>query len=382
MTQLVWFRAAPHVSGELLIVVHHLAVDGVSWRILLPDLQAAWEAEQSGSTPALATAATSFRRWAHALAEEATQPHRVAELAYWRDVCRDAVPLVDGRLDARRDSIGTAGRWRHTVPETVAQRLLTQVPAAFHAGINDVLLAALAIAVRRWLRQRGRPAGVPLVTLEGHGRAQLSDGIDLTRTVGWFTSCHPLRLDIGGVDVDDAWSGGPALGEAVKTMKEQLRRVPGDGLGFGLLRYLNPATASALEDLPEPQLGFNYLGRFGDGPAAAGDWRLVPSRGIGGDGDPSTPLTHAIEVNAMTVEGARGPVLTAHWMWAPALIPATAARELASGWTHVLEQLVNHFASASAGGLTPSDVALAGLSRSEIERIERQYRPGRPTAAR
>ena len=109
-------------------------------------------------------------------------------------------------------------------------------------------------------------------TSKGHGREEgWSPNVDLTRTVGWFTSLYPVRLDPGLLDLEEALSGGPALGRALKTIKEQLRAVPGKGLGYGLLRYLNDETAAELAGAAAPQLGFNYLGRFAAG-SDGGDW--------------------------------------------------------------------------------------------------------------
>ena len=131
-----------------------------------------------------------------------------------------------------------------TLPAATTGALLTRVPAAFHGGINDVLLTGLVLAVADWCRRRGRGTGqashAVLLDLEGHGREEVFADVDLSRTVGWFTSLFPLRLDAGALDLDEALAGGPALGRALKLVKEQLRALPDHGLGYGLLRYLNP----------------------------------------------------------------------------------------------------------------------------------------------
>ena len=232
-----------------------------------------------------------------------------------------------------------------------------------------------------------------LLDLEGHGReeglaarkvgrAEVSGAVDLTRTVGWFTSLYPVRLDPGPLDLEEALSGGPALGRALKTIKEQLRAVPGKGLGYGLLRYLNGETAAELAGLPAPQLGFNYLGRFAAGGDGA-DWAPADldesadgcQRGgaarLGG-GDPAMPLAHVIEINALTLDGADGPRLTANWTLAPALLDEAAVRDLAETWFRALTALVRHAAQPGAGGRSPSDVALVDLTQGEIERLERR----------
>ncbi|NUS58898.1 MAG: AMP-binding protein, partial [Streptomycetaceae bacterium] len=257
MAQFVWFDAGS--GGRLLIVLHHLVVDGVTWRVLVPDLAAAWRQVRAGRAPELPEVGTSVRRWAHALVEEAARPERAAELDWWRRTLLEADPAVGCRLlDPAVDVMSTVDSLRVRIPARMTEPLLTTVPAAFRAGADDVLLAGLALAVARW---RGRSD--VLLRLEGHGRAEdLVPGADLSRTAGWFTSMFPVRLDVSGLDLDEAASGGAAAGRALKAVKEQLRAVPDKGVGYGLLRHLNPGTAAELAGLPEPQIGFNYLGRI------------------------------------------------------------------------------------------------------------------------
>jgi len=189
--------------------------------------------------------------------------------------------------------------------------------------------------------------------------------------VGWFTSLFLVRLDPGPLDLDEALSGGPALGRALKAIKEQLRSLPDHGLGYGLLRHLNPETAPQLARFAAPQIGFNYLGRFA--AAEAADWAEAPERAKLGGGDPMMPLAHAIELNALTVDTGEGPTLTAIWSWAPALLSDHDAGDLAERWFRMLEALVRHAEQPGAGGRSPSDLPLVGLSQREIERLERMY---------
>jgi non-ribosomal peptide synthase protein (TIGR01720 family) len=166
-------------------------------------------------------------------------------------------------------------------------------------------------------------------------------------------------------------AGGEALGRALKSIKEQLRALPDHGLGYGVLRYLNPQTGAQLSGFAAPQLGFNYLGRFA-APAAA-DWSVAGDAVRLGAGDAAMPLAHALEINALTLDGADGPTLTANWSWAPALVSEAEVRDLAERWFAALAALVEHTATASAGGRTPSDLRLVALTQAEIERLERRY---------
>ena len=247
--------------------------------------------------------------------------------------------------------------------------MLTRVPAAFHGGINDVLLTGLAVAIADWCRRRGRGASpAVLLDLEGHGREEIFADVDLSRTVGWFTSLFPVRLDLGGLDLEEALAGGAALGRALKRIKEQLRALPDNGLGYGVLRYLNPQAGGAAcracgaADRLQLSRALCGCGSGGLGRRRRRRW---------GSAVAMLPLAHALEVNAVTLDNAEGPTLTAHWSWAPALVPEAAVRDLAERWFAALEALVAPCGSKpGAGGRSPSDLPLVSLSQAEIERLE------------
>ncbi|MGK5533235.1 amino acid adenylation domain-containing protein [Streptomyces sp. URMC 129] len=343
MLQAVWCDAGPERPGRLLLVLHHLVVDGVSWRILLPDLAAAFEAVTAGRPVALAPVPTSARRWAELLTERARADELTAELPVWTGILRDAPPLPVGPLDPARDRHGTARQTALTLPAEHTAPLLGRAPAAFRAGVQDVLLAAFGLALTRWRRARGGADGPVTVEVESHGRHEaLAPGTDLSRTVGWLTSSHPVRLD-PGPDPDPA--------AAVAHVRDRTRAIPGDGLGYGLLRHLNPETAPALAALPAPQIAFNYLGRVAapEGPEPWAPVRDDAATATGG-ADPGMPLAHPLAVNAVTHDGPDGPELVAHWTWAGALVDETAVRDLAEGWFAALRDI-----AAAAHAAAPAE---------------------------
>jgi non-ribosomal peptide synthase protein (TIGR01720 family) len=164
------------------------------------------------------------------------------------------------------------------------------------------------------------------------------------------------------------------LGRALKQIKEQLRALPDNGLGYGLLRHLNLETSATLGRHAGPQIGFNYLGRFGTAEAGAQDWAPAPEAGaLGGGADAQMPLRHAIDLNALTFDRAEGPELSATWSWAGELFSEEQIRDLAQRWFQVLEGLVSHATRTEAGGFTPSDLPLVSLDQEEIENIEFFY---------
>ncbi|MFC1439475.1 amino acid adenylation domain-containing protein [Streptacidiphilus sp. N1-10] len=395
LLRVVWFDAGP-AEGRLLLVAHHLAVDEVSWRTLVPDLRQAWEAAARGVAPVLAPVGTSLRTWAHRLAEAAADPSRVAELPFWQRLLTGGdAPLTARALDPATDVNGSARSLSWTLPPEQAGPLLGALPTAYRSGVEEVLLTGLALAVQRW-RPTGReeaaacapdpapglgPAPAPglLVDLEGHGRQEIGagdPGSDLSRTVGWFTDLRPVRLDPGadgpyGAD-GDGGAAGP--GAALKRVKEQLRALPDHGIGYGLLRRLNPETAPVLAALPQPQIGFNYLGRSGTvkaGALTANTWGPAPeSAELGPMAHPQLSLAHPLEVTAAAADSPAGPVLQLQLTWPDALLPEQEAQDLGAAWLDALRELAVHAGSAEAGGLTPSDVLPAVLGQSELEGFE------------
>ncbi|MBJ3810209.1 amino acid adenylation domain-containing protein, partial [Streptomyces flavofungini] len=383
MARFVWFDAGADKPGRLHLVLHHFAVDGVSWRVLLPDLAAAWKQLKAGQPPTLDAVATSVRRWAHALVDEAARPERTAELELWESVVAGPDPVLGSRrLDPVTDTVATVEHVVVRVPVPVTEQLLTTLPAAFRGGVNDGLLAALALAVTRWRRARGVDEPTVLLRLEGHGREEHAvPGADLSRTMGWFTSMFPLRLDIDGIDVDEAFAGGAAAGAAVKAVKEQALAIPDKGLGYGLLRYLNPETADILRRWSTGQIAFNYLGRFStstdlpDHLRGLGFSQAEGTADILADLDADMPALSVFDVNALVLDAEEGPRLNARIGFPAGVLSAADAQDLADLWVQALEGLVRHVSAPGAGGLTPSDVPLVTTTQADIERWERRY-PG------
>ncbi|QYB06221.1 hypothetical protein I1A62_18010 [Rhodococcus sp. USK10] len=375
VVQFVWLDpGAASASGRLLVVAHHLAVDGVSWRILLPDFAAAWHQVSAGNVPALPEPATSMRRWAHALAEEAVRSERTAELGWWQNVVGGPDPLITDRpLDPGLD-VATA--LQDVSVETSLDDtsvLLSRLPDLYHGGALDVLLTALVVASSRWRAERGIPGTSMLIRLEGHGREQqVVPGADLSRTVGWFTTVFPVRVELRGIDLDDALAGGHDLGSALKRVKEHLRAVPDMGIGYGLLRYLNPDTAGSLPDAEPGQISFNYLGQVpgsAAGDTAAGwtpadgfgDLRYVP--------DPDMPASAAVEINAIVIGGR----LRVGFGFPDTLLARAEVERLAARWREALSALVSHARSGVAGGLTPSDVPLVDVTQDDLDTWEDRF---------
>ncbi|MDN3028478.1 non-ribosomal peptide synthetase [Streptomyces sp. S.PB5] len=379
MAQFVWFTSDTD-ADRLLVVLHHLVVDGVSWRILVPDLAAAWQRVRDGLDPEPAGTGTSARRWAHALSEQAAGPERVAELPVWQEILRADDSVLGAReLDPALDVTATVDTLRVQVPADVTATLLDTLPAVFRGGVDDGLLAGLALALARWRERRGEAAASTLVRLEGHGREEhLVPGADLSGTVGWFTAMFPVRLDLTGVDVADAFAGGPAAGRAVKAVKEQLRAVPDNGMGYGLLRRLNHRTAAELAGQRQPRIGFNYLGRSSgaDIPEELRGLGWAPDttqQSLIAAPDADMPALSALEINAVATGTADGERLTAWFGFPTGVLSREEVTELAGLWVEALTALARHAVTPEAGGLTPSDAPLVAVGRQEIDTWEEKF---------
>ncbi|RTT24509.1 non-ribosomal peptide synthetase, partial [Pseudomonas paraeruginosa] len=330
-------------SQRLLLVIHHLAVDGVSWRILLEDLQRLYADLDADLGPR----SSSYQAWSRHLHEQAGA--RLDELDYWQAQLRDApyaLPCENphGALENRHER-----KLVLTLDAERTRQLLQEAPAAYRTQVNDLLLTALARATCRW----SGDASV-LVQLEGHGREDLGETIDLSRTVGWFTSLFPLRLT-------------PAadLGESLKAIKEQLRGVPDKGVGYGLLRYLAGEEAAArLTALPQPRITFNYLGRF-DRQFDEAALLLPAAESAGAAQDPCAPLA-----NWLSIEGqVYGGELSLHWSFSREMFAEATVQRLVDDYARELRALIEHCCQDGNLGATPSDFPLAALRQEQLDRL-------------
>ena len=365
MLSALWVAA----TGQLVLIIHHLAVDGVSWRIVLEDLNIAWAQHHSGQQVVLPAAGTSFQRWASLLAEHARAAAVVEQADAWRQVA--AVPAALPAVQPAIDTYVSAGHLSVSLDVETTRMLLGEVPAAFHAGIHDILLIAFGLAWTEFLGTGAAPIGIDV---EGHGRhEELAADVDLSRTVGWFTTKYPVALAVGGLSWAQVLAGEAGLGAVIKDAKEQLRALP-DPLSYGVLRYLNTDVDL---DGSDPAIGFNYLGRLGGAAAeASGEvWRPCQD-GLSVTGAVTAvpmPLAHTVELNAGTVDTEVGPQLHAAWTWAPSAVDRAQISRLSRLWFDALAGICAHV-RGGGGGLTPSDIAPARLSQQQIDELQRQER--------
>ena len=350
LVRVAWFFLGNHKANRLLIAIHHLAVDGVSWRIILEDLQTAYEQLSRTEALVLPPKTTSFKHWAHRLVEYAQVGALTAEMAYWlsesyKQVAGIPVDYSEGaNTEASTHTVSVS----LSVEET--HTLLHEVPTAYNTQINDVLLTVLGLVFSEWSGCR-----CILFNLEGHGREHIIEDVDLSRTVGWFTTIFPVLLEITATN-------NPA--DSLKSVKEQLRRIPNRGIGYGLLRYLrgDAEIAARLEALPQAEVSFNYLGQFDQvlytssifQPATESPGQCFSQLGN---------RSHVLDVIGLVVGGQ----LQMNWIYSENVHRHSTIERLAQKFLATLQKLIIQCLSSEAGGWTPSDFPAANLSQNDLE---------------
>ena len=342
-------------DGEqrLLLVAHHLVVDGVSWRILLEDLAQLYTQALAGSPLALASRTSSFKAWGEYLQSWARQGLNDTEHAYWQAYSETpTTPLSVQRPQGSR-ALGATAQVRVQLDPARTRALLGAAHGAYRTRIDELLLAGLAQTLCQW---SGQPAVD--ILLEGHGRTPGADApvdLDLSRSVGWFTALYPLQLVPG--------SDSPA--HAIKAIKEQLRQVPGQGLGYGVLRYLNEgALASQLAARASPQVTFNYLGQFDPGRSAGGLFAWA-EESLGASLDPSADADSEWVITGQVRDGC----LQLSWRYGTERFDRDVVQALAERYLATLGGLIDHCLSPDAAGVTPSDFPLATVSQSQLDAL-------------
>ncbi|OZD24475.1 hypothetical protein CH248_05875, partial [Rhodococcus sp. 06-156-4a] len=372
-----WVTSDAEPTGRLVLVIHHLVVDGVSWRIIGDDLTHAWELETGAATDPLPAVGTSLAAWSSALATRARDADLLAQTEYWSASEIDEPLLGSRELDPAIDTTETTAVAAVRVPPALTSALLTDVPHVLSAEINDVLLGGLAIAVGAWRGRRGTTDGRLLIGLEGHGREEnIVSGADLSRTIGWFTSFFPVVLDTADVDPVRAVLDPKSAAEAVLRIKEQLAAVPDRGIGFGMLWHLNPEVGERLGSGRGPQIGFNYLGQFAGGDAADENaaWDLAPELpGIDAYETAGQSIDSAADINIAAVPEGDGWTLSGDIAYASGVLSEDEVDELVELWVQALSSLAEYARSAVMVRRSPSDVLARGVTQADLERWEGTY---------
>ena len=340
-------------AGRLLIIIHHLVVDGVSWRIFLEDLLTSYHQLETGKPLELPLKTSSFKHWAEEIQNYAQNPEHKSYLDYWLKQDFPSIPHLplDYQTDIKSNTVAHARTVSFTLGEEQTRLLLQDVPQAYNTQINDVLLTALVQAFARWTGFCDL-----VIDIEGHGRENVINSLSLSRTIGWFTSIFPVILTLKNIDHP---------GECLKSVKEQLRQIPNRGVDYGIGYYLNPdlTIQSRLRSYPKPEISFNYLGQFTRPQIGSVDWKFS-KEASGSIHSPLGQRCHLIAINGLVVDGK----LEMEWQYSENFHQKTTIENLANAYQESLEILINHCLSGD-GGYTPSDFPDADLNQAELDEL-------------
>lgn len=352
LVQVAFFWLGINKKARLLILIHHLVVDGVSWRILLEDLQTAYQQLSQGKTIQLPAKTTSFKDWAQKITAYAQSEVLKSELDYWLSPSYDAVDSIPVDYAQGINTTASARTVTVSLDEAETLSLLQDVPKAYKTQINDVLLTALVLVLSEWTNSDS-----VLFNLEGHGREEIVDGVDLSRTVGWFTTIFPVVVELGITD---------DLGTALKSVKEQLRVIPNKGIGYGLLRYLNvDAEINAqLEKIPQAEISFNYLGQFAQ-VVNTSSLIQIANESSGNSQSLQGQRHYLLDINAIIINEK----LQIDWTYSSNIHQHETIENIAQEFVETLQELLAHCLSTENIGYTPTDFPLIQLDQLEMNQI-------------
>jgi amino acid adenylation domain-containing protein/non-ribosomal peptide synthase protein (TIGR01720 family) len=352
--RVVLFNLGSECDARLLVIIHHLAVDGVSWRILLSDLESLYQQLEQKQAIQLPPKTTAFQDWAKKLREYGQSDVLKQELNYWLDRPWSSVKSipVDYPQTHSQNTVASARNVSITLSVEQTRALLQEVNSAYNTQINDVLLTALVQCLAPWMG-----TNTILIDLEGHGREEVFSDVDLSRSVGWFTSIFPVLLQLQQLDLP---------GEALKLVKEQLRGIPHRGIGYGILRYLCEDTtiSQQLQALPCSQISFNYLGQFDQMQSQEMGWKFA-QESVGDSHSPKGNRCHLLDINALVVNDQ----LQINWTYSTNFHQSSTVENLAENYIKALQSLIAHCQSLETGGYTPSDFPEAQLNQQELDEL-------------
>ncbi|RST63729.1 non-ribosomal peptide synthetase, partial [Bacillus pumilus] len=336
-------------GDHLLLAVHHLVIDGVSWRIFLEDFMALYEQSKRGEVLTLPEKTHSFQEYAQKLTEYAMSDELLSERAYWKKVLAHSVtPLQKDHVTEDQRMLHTQ-TIRFTLSEEETRSLLTDVHEAYQTDINDILLTALGLSMKEWTGEDRH-----FIHLEGHGRENILPAVNVSRTIGWFTSMYPVLLDMSHAD---------DLSYQIKHLKEELRHIPNKGIGYGILKYLTPDKMK--DDISfdlVPHISFNYLGQFDEqiiGELSRSTWDAGQSL------SPESEKPHALDIVGFVEQAMLHVTISYHHLE----FEERTMEQFKDLLEKNVKALISHCVSQEETQMTPSDVGDEDLTMDELEKL-------------
>ncbi|WP_432339519.1 amino acid adenylation domain-containing protein [Bacillus tequilensis] len=348
-------------DGDFLFLsAHHFVVDGISWRVLLEDLSLGYRQSAGGEDIKLPPKTSSFKAYTKKLSGYAESQQLIKQLKYWRETEEyqtEALPFdhIDGPIanERKRSTIS------FTLNDKETAALLKDANSAYNTDTQDLLLASVILALRHWTNQSAFK-----LSLESHGREDVLDGVDVSRTVGWFTAIYPLLIKMNA-DLPDSEEG---IVHVLKTTKDTLRRVPDKGFGYGVIKYLTPPDKKDINFTGAPEISFNYLGQFESGsPAEAPEEDTFSFSPLGAGDDISTTWNReqSLDISAIAAEGK----LSVNMTYDNARFQHKTIEQLSETCRQFLLQLIEHCQNKSETEKTISDFDDQELTEDALQEI-------------
>lgn len=347
-------------GDKLLIVIHHLVIDGVSWRILLEDFAYVYKLLSKGNKVVLPKKTTSFKEWSDRLAQYAKSKDVEKIIKYWEDMAKEKYGVLPFDHDASNGKVIDSSICEFSLDEKATNDLLKSVSRAYNTDINEVLLTALGTSLKDWIGSDSL-----LIDMEGHGREEIIKGLTLHRTIGWFTSFYPVRLDMKGYNkvlFQESISG------CIKLIKESIRKIPNKGIDYGILKYLRQNKHEDLYLQLRPQISFNYLGQIGE-EAEYGDLFRVESTYSIYDVSPQMERVHSIEIIAAVVSGK----FNFRVSYNKRQYNDETIANFTMGFENNLRKIIDHCLHKDIAELTPSDMANSVITIEELDKIVEDF---------
>ncbi|MEJ7558099.1 MAG: amino acid adenylation domain-containing protein [Pedobacter sp.] len=350
VVKFLWIKTPEHEShNRLLFIIHHLAIDGVSWRILLEDLDLALTRIEANEPVDLGQKSSSYRQWANALHQFSQDRKLLSQQNYWLTIAGNSQSLKYDKLSTGRATIFDTAQIKMCLGVEHTKYLLHNVSQAYQTEINDILMTALAITLCNWIGSEKIVIG-----LEGHGREHVQDNIDTSRTVGWFTTIYPVLLRI---------EPGFDYGDLIKSNKEQIRQIPDKGIGYGVLKYI--AKEPLLQNKDPWDIVFNYLGQV-DNVINKSEWFTAAIEATGTSENTSHEIVETISVNGSIKRSN----LCLTWRYSTAHFEEHTLQTLVNNYQLNLVKLIEHCVDQAGKGTvyTPSDYGLGSdISYRELD---------------
>jgi non-ribosomal peptide synthase protein (TIGR01720 family) len=337
-------------GDHLLIIIHHLIVDGVSWRIILEDFDNLYKKHLNNEKLVLHGKTSSYKKWTDKLIEYTNGDNLKGEVEYWAKILNNKANVFISDFEVNEYKKSDCREIVFSLNKEYTDKLLKEVNNTFNTNINDILITSLGLAIKQLIRE-----DKILISLEGHGRERISDDIDISRTVGWFTSIYPFMIDM--TNSDD-------LTYQIKLVKEDMRKIPNKGIGYGILKYLSNGKYNDVIDFNnEPQVCFNYLGQLDQdmNTEIFNKSKILPENMVSKNSEKEYP----IEFNSMVVDG----VLKFTISFNGKEFTGNKISELAYEFEKKLIEVIDFCMKMENSEVTPSDLGDGNLSIEDLNNI-------------